>query len=322
MAKTTRAAGDLDEFGLIERFLAPLAGAGGLGLLDDAAVLPAPAGRDLVMTSDTMVAGVHFLEDEAPQAIAAKLLRVNLSDLAAMGAAPLGVLSSLILPRDVDDDALEALARGQAQACQEAGTSVVGGNLARGEALSITTTVIGDAPTPLRRDGARPGDAVVVAGPLGLAAAGLRALLTDRAGDPVFEPALAAWRRPRARLDDGRRLARLATAAIDVSDGLALDLTRMADASGCKVVLSAEALVDARLPPIAAALGVDPLELAVSGGEDYALLATVPHDAELAGLARVGRCAAGEGVVLERASGEPTAVQPAGWDHFAPADDG
>lgn len=293
-----------------------------LGIGDDCAVLRART-DGLVLSVDSVVEHVHFRRAWLTfEQLGYKATMGALSDLAAMGAAPLGVLSSLILPRDVDDDALEALARGQAQACQEAGTSVVGGNLARGEALSITTTVIGDAPTPLRRDGARPGDAVVVAGPLGLAAAGLRALLTDRAGDPVFEPALAAWRRPRARLDDGRRLARLATAAIDVSDGLALDLTRMADASGCKVVLSAEALVDARLPPIAAALGVDPLELAVSGGEDYALLATVPHDAELAGLARVGRCAAGEGVVLERASGEPTAVQPAGWDHFAPADDG
>ena len=293
-----------------------------LGIGDDCAVLRART-DGLVLSVDSVVEHVHFRRAWLTfEQLGYKATMGALSDLAAMGAAPLGVLSSLILPRDVDDDALEALARGQAQACQEAGTSVVGGNLARGEALSITTTVIGDAPTPLRRDGARPGDAVVVAGPLGLAAAGLRALLTDRAGDPVFEPALAAWRRPRARLDDGRRLARLATAAIDVSDGLALDLTRMADASGCKVVLSAEALVDARLPPIAAALGVDPLELAVSGGEDYALLATVPHDAELAGLARVGRCAAGEGVVLERAGGEPTAVQPAGWDHFAPADDG
>ncbi|MEQ9325163.1 MAG: thiamine-phosphate kinase [Polyangiaceae bacterium] len=293
-----------------------------LGIGDDAAVLRAST-DGLVLSVDSVVEHVHFRRSWLTfAALGYKATMGALSDLAAMGAAPLGVLSSLILPADVDDEALEALARGQAETCAEVGTSVIGGNLARGAELSITTTVVGDAPRPLRRDGARPGDVVVVAGALGMAAAGLRALMAGRRDVPVFEEAVSAWQRPRARIEEGIRLAKTATAAIDVSDGLALDLTRMAEASGCKVVLSEAALRSAAVARVAAALGADPLELVLSGGEDYALVATLPKDAERLGLTRIGRCEAGGGVEIEGASGERTAVQPAGWDHFALSDRG
>ncbi|HHH30299.1 MAG TPA: thiamine-phosphate kinase, partial [Polyangiaceae bacterium] len=267
---------------------------------------------------DSVVEHVHFRRAWLTfEQLGYKATMGALSDLAAMGAAPLGVLSSLILPEHVDDEALEALARGQAEACAEVDTTVVGGNLARGAELSITTTVVGQASAALRRDGARPGDEVVVAGPLGLAAAGLRSLLSDRADEPVLQGAVAAWRRPRARIEEGMCLADVATAAIDVSDGLALDVTRLAEASGCQVVLSAEALVSPTLVEAAAALGIEPLELALSGGEDYALVATVPSGAARAGFSVIGRCEEGEGVLLEDATGRRSPVEAVGWDHFA-----
>lgn len=293
-----------------------------LGIGDDCAVLRART-EGLVLSVDSVVEHVHFRRAWLTfEQLGYKATMGALSDLAAMGAAPLGALSSLILPVDVNDASLEALARGQAEACAEVGTSVVGGNLARGGELSITTTVIGESPSPLRRDGARPGDVVLAAGPLGLAAAGLRALLAERESEAAFAAALVAWRRPRARIEEGRRLVGTATAAIDVSDGLGLDVSRMAESSGCKIVLTAEALVGAPLRAAAEALGVDPVALALSGGEDYALVATAPPEVSLSGLVRIGYCEEGEGVELEGVGGKRSPVAAAGWDHFTPSDDG
>jgi thiamine-monophosphate kinase len=276
-----------------------------LGIGDDAAVVEAAA--PLAVSVDALVEGTHFRRAWLSfHDLGYKATMAALSDLAAMGAEPLAVLAALTLPDDVADADLEAIARGQAEACDEAGTSVAGGNLARGP-LSITTTVLGSAPRALRRDGARPGDVLLLAGELGLAAAAVRAFLADAEPPPAAD---AAWRRPRARLTEGRRAAAVAHAAIDVSDGLALDASRLAEASRVAVVFDAAALVSP-------ALGDAALDLALHGGEDYALLVAAPAGTVLEGFRTVGRCheSARPEVWLETAGGRQE-VAPTGYDHF------
>jgi thiamine-monophosphate kinase len=289
-----------------------------LGIGDDAAVI-APSASPLVWTVDASVEGVHFRRGLLPLAdVGYRATMAAASDLAAMGAAPLGLLAALVLPPWVTDEDLGALASGQREAADALGTAVAGGNLSRGGELSITTTALGTAARPLTRAGARPGDQLWMAGPVGLAAAGLS--LLER-GDTRFPACTAAWQRPRARIADGLRAAVAgARAAIDVSDGLARDVGHLARASDATAVLDAGAVVGADLSAAAAALGRDPVELALHGGEDYALVAALPAGAALDGFVRIGEMAAfagGARVVLRRADGSVEAVDERGFDHFA-----
>jgi thiamine-monophosphate kinase len=240
------------------------------------------------------------------------------SDVAAMGAEAWCALAALALPDDVDDAALEELARGQREAATAIGARVVGGNLSRAERLGITTTLLGTCERATPRSGARPGDGIWIAGPLGLAAAGLRSLSTPPSfsSSPLLvnplSAAVDAWRCPVARIADGRAMAAVAHACIDVSDGLALDLDRLARASGVAARLDERALLDANAATVAAAsaLGASPLDLVLHGGEDYALVCA--SDAPIAGFHRMGSFAAGEGVWL---GGKR--IEPQGFDHFA-----
>jgi thiamine-monophosphate kinase len=313
--------GERERVAMLRRVLGDAGGAVPLGIGDDAAVLD--VGGRAVVSVDVVIEHVHFrrawlsFED-----LGFKATMAALSDLAAMGARPIGVVAALGLPPDVDDAALEAMARGQRAACDRAGTSVVGGNLARAGELSIATTVIGvpvaASGQVLRRDGARPGDRLVIAGSLGLARAGLLALSAEQ-DDARLAGAIAAWRRPVAELEMGAALAEEASAAIDLSDGLAIDLHRLAGASGLCVVIDGAALVEAPLRAAAEALGADPLALALAGGEEYALVAAVRADLEVAGTRVIGRCEAGApDVVIER-DGARSVVPPDGFDHFAPS---
>jgi thiamine-monophosphate kinase len=280
-----------------------------LGVGDDAAVLHDP--RPLVVTVDAAVEGVHFRRDLLGlEDASARACEAAMSDVAAMGAtldgAGCGLLLAWTLPADLDDADLLALARGAERAARRVGTRVVGGNLSAGPALSLTTTVLGrcDGP-PLRRDTARAGDVVAVSGPLGLAARGLRALLAG----VVDGEAVRAWRHPRARLDLGSQLAPIATACIDVSDGLALDAARLADASRVRLDLDLTAL----RALVSSDVRDDDI---LHGGEDYELLATGPEQAFPRGWHRIGRVCAGEGV-WAGAEGEPQRLSPRGWDHFS-----
>ena len=289
-----------------------------IGIGDDAAVL-APGGAALVWTVDAAVEGVHFRRDwMSLEDIGFRSLMAAASDLAAMGARPRGVLSALILPADFGDADLDRLTHGQAEAAAALDTAVVGGNLARGTELSVTTTVLGAAAKPLLRGGAKAGDVVAVAGPLGLAAAGIEALQRGQGGTS-FESALIACRRPRALIDEGVAAASRAHAAIDVSDGLALDASRLAVESGVGIVLEAGAVRaagGAELLAAASALSLDPLELALYGGDDYALLmAFAPGELEPPFRA-IGTCTAGDGIVLLGSDGVRRKLEPRGYDHF------
>lgn len=289
----------------IERLLGTTASANGslleLGIGDDAAVLR-PGGR-VVWTVDAQVDNVHFdrrwltFED-----VGYRSFQAAVSDLAAMGARPLAALSSLALPVSLKDRELDALVRGQAEAANQSGCPIVGGNLSKGGELSITTTALGCAERPLLRSGARAGDELWLVGEVGMARAGLLALM--RARPPrKLRSCIQAWRRPRALCDEGRALVGRARAALDVSDGLAGDAHHMAEASGVRLIFDAAALratFSKEFATAAAELGVDALDLALRGGEDYALLCAGPARRRPPFARPVGHVETGNGVYLER----------------------
>jgi thiamine-monophosphate kinase len=272
-----------------------------------------------------MVAGVHFQEDDPPELVGGKLLRVNLSDLAAMGADPLAYLTVIARPPALGTEWLEAFARGLAADQARVGLHLIGGDTVTTPGpLLLSLTIVGSVPTgtTLRRDGARPGDLVLVSGTLGDAAAGLRVLRGLATTEEAALALIDRYRTPRPRLALGRALRGLASAAIDVSDGFLADLGHVLTASCVGAVIEAE-----RLPLSEAAHEVpDALSSALSGGDDYELVATLPerHGGEVDRLVRalglrltvVGRIRAEPGLELRDASGRPLPVAHAGWTHF------
>jgi thiamine-monophosphate kinase len=313
---------ELARIALLSARLAGDSGAVRVGIGDDAAVLAPPdPGAALVWTVDAQVEGTHFRREWASwEDVGWRSFMAAASDLAAMGATPLAALSSLVLPGDLDDEALSELATGQANAARALGTTVAGGNLARGSELSVTTTLFGVAARPLLRRGARAGDLLLLGGAVGLAAAGLALLRAGASFDATSAATcVAAWRRPRARIDLGLGLASAATAAIDVSDGLLRDAGHLAAASGVSLVFEEAALAQGdgarALAEVAHGLGRDPLDFALAGGEDYALVATSPTP--IAGFVRIGRVEAGPTALsIERPDGRVEAATPRGFDHF------
>jgi thiamine-monophosphate kinase len=272
-----------------------------VGIGDDAAVLRLD--QRSVWTVDAQVEGVHFdrrwlsLGD-----IGYRSFQAAVSDVAAMGARPVAALSSLALPASLKPRELEALVRGQAEAANECRCPIIGGNLSKASELSITTTVLGRVKRPLLRSGARPGDELWLVGRVGMARAGLLALMRALRSRKL-KPCIVAWRRPRALCSEGQALVGRARAAIDVSDGLAGDAQHLAKASQVRLVFEAARLEASFSPEFALAaaeLGVLPIELALSGGEDYALLCSGPSARRPRFARAVGHVERGRGVWLER----------------------
>jgi thiamine-monophosphate kinase len=270
---------------LIARVFAPIAGKAGLGLLDDAALLP-PSADDLVVTTDALVAGVHFFADDDPGVIAKKALRVNLSDLAAKGAAPIGFLLALALPRDWTNEWLTAFAAGLADdACKFAAPLLGGDTVATPGPLTISITALGGAPQGrfVARSTARPGDLIYVSGTIGDAALGLAlrrdASLAERLSPASRDYLLDRYLLPQPRVALASVLRRYASAAMDISDGLAGDLAKLARTS------KASAIVELPRVPLSAAareaIALDPAlaEVAVTGGDDYEILCCVRGEA-------------------------------------------
>jgi thiamine-monophosphate kinase len=282
----------LTEQDLIARYFAPLAGPGGLGLRDDAALLAVPPGTELVLTADALVAGVHFFSQDPPEKIAAKALGVNLSDLAAKAADPLGFLLTLALPRDWRPDWLEAFAHGLGEMAAQCHCPLLGGDtVATPGPLTLSITALGAvaAGKMKRRTTAAPGEAFYVSGTIGDAALGLRLRQAELGQEPT--PAWAQSLSPEQRemlidryLVPRPRLAlipalREASAAMDISDGFVGDLRALTRASGL------HAQVDLRRIPLSAAgqiaLGAEPalFERILCGGDDYEILCAVPQHA-------------------------------------------
>jgi thiamine-monophosphate kinase len=315
------------EFEFIARHLRPLATAhGALGLTDDAALLDPSPGRQLVLAKDAMVAGVHFLADDPPAQIAQKLLRVNLSDLAAMGAAPLGYLLALARPKEITDGWLAQFCTGLAADNAEFRIALLGGDtVSTPGPLTLSLTAVGEVPrgAALLRGGAEPGDDVWISGTLGDAALGLKVL---QGALDVAEPARAflieRYRRPQPRLALGQALHGIASAAIDISDGLVADLGHILEISGVGAELRADAL-----PLSAAARGLPGArEAALSGGDDYELLFTAAPGGEAAiaalgrqlgiSLTRIGVIRGGSELSIVDASGQAIVPPTKGWQHF------
>lgn len=294
---------------------APAASGVALSIGDDAAVIEASA-LGSVLSVDAQIEGVHFdrgwlsLRELGARAIASAL-----SDLAAMGADPRAALVSVICPAALGDGELYELMDGAGDAQARYACPIVGGNLARGAQLSITTTVVGAAPAkPLTRSGARAGDGVFVTGTLGSAALGLALL---KRGTPARAPEhVARWRVPTARIAEGSLAAQRASAAIDISDGLLQDLHHICAASlvGCELDLGA--LPRPHEDALAAELGLDLERLALSGGEDYELLIAAAEPPAGAAFTRIGTFSEAAGIRLRDASGAVRAAEIAGFDHF------
>jgi thiamine-monophosphate kinase len=321
----------LDEFGRIRRFFAPLAGPGGLGLADDAALIGCAEGERLVVTADAIVEDVHYLAKDPPDLVAKKLLRVNLSDLAAMAAQPMHYLLTTALPADRGEAWLAEFARGLAEDQEHFGVDLVGGDsvMTRGPPV-LSLTAIGSvaAGREVRRSGARPGDAVWVSGTIGDAALGLGVLQGRHPGLAAEHRAalVARFRLPEPRTRLGPELAAVAHAMIDVSDGLLADLGHICETS--KVAASVELTSLPLSAAAAAAVAAKPMlrPLLAAGGDDYELLFTAAPDmaAPIAGLShrlalpitRIGRIEAGSGVRLVGADGQAVSVETTGFRHF------
>lgn len=300
------------EFDLIRRLVLGW-GERATGIGDDAAVLRVPDGSRLIATTDTAVEGVHFRRDWcAPDEIGYRATVAAISDVAAMAAAPLGVLVAMAIPEDALP-IIESVARGIGGASAMSRTRILGGNLTRADQLSITTTVLGHAERPLRRSGARPGEGVYVTGTFGGPAAAVDAWLAHRQPN-------AEWReryvRPVARIAEGRWLAEHgASAAIDISDGLLGDLAHLAHAS--------DVTLDVALDDLPVMPDVAP-ERAARGGDEYELAVTAPAVLDEAAfrvmfgipLTRIGTVCEGEPSVRATVRGERVAPG-GGWNHFS-----
>ena len=279
------ASGASGEDSLIARYFKPIAtDAGAFALDDDAAVLKAH-GDDIVVTTDAIVEGVHFLPDDPPDTIARKALRVNLSDVAAKGARPAGFVLTLAL-RSGDEAWLAAFAKGLGEDAETFDCPLLGGDtVSTPGPLTISITVFGRLPEGkiVHRSGAKPGDRVMVTGTIGDAALGLDILTggpvaAALSGDPTAKELLASrYRVPQPRNDLADAVRSYASASMDVSDGLAGDLTKLCAASGVS------ATIDAPLVPMSVAAagllgrGVVGLEKLIAGGDDYEILCTVPQ---------------------------------------------
>jgi thiamine-monophosphate kinase len=291
-----------------------------LGIGDDAALIR-PGSGQLVWTIDAAVQGVHFdWRWLSANDLGWRSFQAAASDIAAMGARPIAALSSLALPKALDRQVFRNIARGQASAARSLGCAIAGGNLTRSQQLAIHTTLIGSTNHALRRDGARRNDELWLIGQLGAAAAGLLVLKTvpKERQSTAERWCVHQWRRPTALVEAGISLRQRAHAAIDVSDGLAADLGHLAKASNVRAVLDAAALeqaLDQRLHQAARTLKKDPLQLALFGGEDYALLAAGPAHKRPTGAFTVGRFEKGRGVWLCSARGTRPLAR-AGFDHF------
>jgi thiamine-monophosphate kinase len=329
MSKSAKRSG---EFELIAKYFAPLARGevGALGLTDDAAYLKARVGHDLVVTTDAIVAGVHFLPDDPPASVAQKVLRVNVSDLAAKGAVPRAYLLTLALPAEVDDSWVKAFAGGLKRDQARFGMTLIGGDTTSTPGpLMVNIVALGEVPAGkmITRGGAKPGDDVWVSGTIGDAFLGLQALRGVDAGlrEAERRAVVARFHVPEPRPTLGARLVSLAHACADVSDGLVADMGHIAEASRVAVNIQGH-----RVPLSAAAKGAlrqgrVALEELLTGGDDYELVFTAPVSARsrVAMLAeaklpvtRIGTVVRGKGVTVLDADGRPIPITRRGFVHF------
>jgi thiamine-monophosphate kinase len=325
------AGAEFGEFERIRRFFAPLAGPGGLELLDDAAVVDCKAGHRLVVTADAIVAGVHYLPDDPPELVARKLLRVNLSDLAAMGARPLHYLLTTALPAELGPEWLARFVQGLSQDQRRFGIALLGGDsVSTSGPAVLSLTAIGEvaAGMEIRRSGAKPGDLIWVSGTIGDAFLGLSLLrgayphLTTESRDYLVR----RFQVPEPRAQLGPLLSGIAHAMIDVSDGVLADLGHICETSEVAAIVELDKLP---LSPAARVIvDPDPILRArlAAAGDDYELLFTAPAETATAiaalssrlgiPITMIGMIEPGSAVRLVGADGQTISVGQTGYRHF------
>ena len=321
----------MNEFDIIADIFAPLAlDPGAFGLKDDAAAIPSRPGFDLVVTTDAIAEGTDFFAYDPAGTVAQKALRVNLSDLAAKGAVPEYYLLAITLPPTITLDWLKAFAAGLAQDQKAFNISLLGGDTSRGEGpLAIQVTAFGFVPEGrmLRRCGARPGDAVYITGTIGDSGGGLAIFKREKhtLDESQRDYLIGRYRVPRPPVSFGPALRDLATAALDVSDGLVADLGHLAESSGVKLEIDADAIP--RSDALRAFWGEEETAIvrAATAGDDYQIAFTADpgREAQIVMLAqthgitvaRIGTVRSGEGVLLSRGGKEVNVMRP-GFRHF------
>lgn len=319
----------IGEFDMIARYFAPLTGGDPLtfGLTDDAALVDVPEGKSLVVTKDMMIAGRHFLPDDPADLISRKLLRVNLSDLAAMGAVPKAYLLGIAIPETADESWIASFAAGLEEDQQTFGIHLIGGDtVATPGPLALSLTALGTVPRgcALSRSGAAKGDDIYVSGTVGDAALGLKALLGDLDGAP--EDLIDRYRLPLPRVELGQALIGLASAAADVSDGLIADLGHICDASGLGATIREVDIPLSRSARTVLEGDSALIDTALTGGDDYELVFTgkpgvradIMAIAGSFGLAitRIGQVEAEKGVRVLTVDGHERALKQPGFTHF------
>ena len=330
MAKPT--APPLGEFERIARFFAPLAGPGALNLTDDVALIDGPAGEEYVLTTDTIIEGVDYFADDPPFLVAQKLLRVNLSDLAAKGAVPFAYLLTTALPKTHGDAWLDAFTKGLAADQKAFGVALLGGDSsATPGPPTLSATLIGRVPSgkAILRSGAKEGDILYVSGTLGDAALGLALRKGELGGSLTAEQRdylVDRYRLPRPRVALGQKLVGIASAMIDISDGFLADLGHLCAASklGARIPADKLPLSPAARAAIASNPGFNSAVMA--GGDDYELLFTAapPRASDVDAAARnagvaviaLGSMAHGEGALVLGSDGQPVKVEKTGYAHF------
>jgi thiamine-monophosphate kinase len=323
----------MNEFNIIEKYFAPLAknNPGALGLSDDAAIITPHPFYQLIVTKDAITENVHFFSDDAPGDIARKLLRVNLSDLASMGATPLYYFLACIFPRNVTEQWIKQFAEGLAADNKAFQISLMGGDTTTQDGpLSLSLTAIGEIPEgmALRRAGAKAGDTLYVSGTIGDAALGLRVLKGELTALSSVHKAylVSRYHTPQPRIMVGKGLRLSAHSVIDISDGLVQDAQHMAESSRVRIIINQ---ADIPLSSAAkAALALDPSlhSVILSGGDDYELLFSASKNSKtsLKSLAAsldlpitaIGSVKRGKGVAVLAANNEPLELEISGYDHF------
>jgi len=319
---------------LIARFFAPIAtDPGALGLSDDAAFIKPPPGCDLVLKTDAIVGGVHFFPEDAAQAVASKALRVNLSDLAAKGARPLGFLLSLAIPKDIKEYWLSGFAEGLRGDAVLFGCPLFGGDTDRTPGpVTVSIAMFGSVPegTMVRRAGAKPGDRVFVTGTIGDAALGvvLRGgkAKTWKLNDAQRQHLMSRYLLPQPRNALAEAIRNHASAAMDISDGLAGDFGKLCRASSVAADIDVANVPVSDAAKAVVAGDAAALELVLTGGDDYEIVCTVPSEksesfraaAKTAGVAvtEIGEIKKGEGARFIDLAGKPLAFKRASFSHF------
>ncbi len=325
---------DKAEFDLIKEYFTPECWRKDvvLGVGDDCALLAPPAGQQLAMTVDTLVAGIHFPVETTPADVAYKSIAVGLSDLAAMGAEPAWLTLALTLP-DIKSDWLQSFSKSFAKTSKDYGVQLIGGDTTQGP-LAITVQAMGliDPDLSMQRGNAKPGDLIYVTGTLGDAALGLKLLLSNTSVEQeILAPCLSKLNRPVPRVSFARAAAKHCTCAIDISDGLAADLGHILDASQCSAEIYLDQLPVSRelekyyTDPVNGNIEID-WGLVLAGGDDYELCMTISEklSASLVSLAEsmnlslthIGNIGSGNELQILGANGQQFLLDKSGYEHF------